>query len=63
MGVGSSLSSLARVAGPIVAGAAFDHAGMSAPYWIGAGSMAVGFLLVRAAAGDVHRTQARLQVR
>ena len=52
MGVGSSLSSLARVVGPVMAGAAFDHIGMSAPYWAGAAVMVAGWALVRAAAAE-----------
>ena len=59
MGVGSSLSSLARVGGPILAGAAFDRAGMSSPYWMGAAFMVVGFFLIRAAAADQPRAQAQ----
>ena len=59
MGVGSSLSSLARVGGPILAGVAFDHAGMSSPYWMGAAFMVVGFFLIRAAAADQPRAQAQ----
>ncbi len=54
MGVSASLSSLARVAGPLFAGAAFDHLGMSAPYWAGAVFMAIGLFLVRAAARDAR---------
>ena len=52
MGVGSSLSSLARVFGPVMAGAAFDHLGMSSPYWAGAAVMVLGVALVRAAATE-----------
>ena len=58
MGVGSSLNSLARVGGPIVAGAAFDHIAMGAPYWLGAGFMGVGLVLIRAAANDRPRAAA-----
>lgn len=54
MGVSASLSSLARVGGPLFAGVAFDHLGMSAPYWAGAALMAGGLFLVRAAARDAH---------
>ncbi len=54
MGVSASLSSLARVGGPLFAGAAFDHIGMSAPYWAGAAFMVVGLFLVRAAARDAR---------
>jgi DHA1 family tetracycline resistance protein-like MFS transporter len=54
LGVSASLSSLARVGGPLFAGAAFDHLGMSSPYWAGAALMAGGLFLVRAAARDAH---------
>lgn len=54
MGVSASLSSLARVGGPIFAGAVFDHVGMSAPYWAGAVLMMGGLFLVRAAARDAR---------
>lgn len=54
MGVSASLSSLARVFGPLFAGAVFDHLGMSAPYWFGAVFMVIGFFLVRAAARDTR---------
>jgi DHA1 family tetracycline resistance protein-like MFS transporter len=54
MGVSASLSSLARVFGPLFAGAVFDHLGMSAPYWFGALFMLGGLFLVRAAARDAH---------
>jgi predicted MFS family arabinose efflux permease len=47
------------VGGPILAGAAFDHAGMSSPYWLGAAFVAVGFFLIRAAAGDQPRAEAQ----
>ncbi len=52
LGVSASLSSLARVGGPLFAGAAFDHLGMSAPYWAGAVFMLGGLFLVRAAAAE-----------
>lgn len=54
MGVSTSLSSLARVGGPIFAGATFDHLGMSAPYWSGAAFMLGGLFLIRAAAREAH---------
>lgn len=52
LGISASLSSLARVGGPLFAGAAFDHLGMSAPYWAGAVFMLGGLFLVRAAAAE-----------
>lgn len=54
MGVSASLSSLARVGGPVFAGVVFDHLGMGAPYWFGALFMLGGLFLVRAAARDAH---------
>ena len=57
MGVSASLSSLARVGGPLFAGAVFDHVGMSAPYWAGAVFMAVGLFLVRSAAREAHAAE------
>ena len=54
LGVSASLSSLARVGGPVFAGLVFAHLGMSAPYWSGAALMAVGLFLVRAAARDAY---------
>jgi MFS family permease len=54
MGVSASLSSLARVGGPVFAGVVFDHLGMSAPYWFGALFMLGGLFLVRAAVRDAH---------
>jgi MFS family permease len=56
MGVSASLNSLARVGGPLFAGAVFDHVGMSAPYWAGAAFMVGGLFLVRAAARDARVT-------
>jgi DHA1 family tetracycline resistance protein-like MFS transporter len=45
MGVGQSAASLARVLGPIVAGALFDHLGRNAPYYLSAAIMALMVLL------------------
>jgi MFS family permease len=36
LGTAQSASSLTRVAGPVWAGAVFDHLGQGAPYWSGA---------------------------
>lgn len=36
LGLGQSLSSLARVLGPLLGGNLFEHIGLGAPYWIGA---------------------------
>ncbi len=45
LGVGQSVGSLARVAGPFVAGVAFDSMGISSPYFIGAGVAAAAAVL------------------
>lgn len=45
LGVGQSLSTLGRIIGPIVGGAAYQYLGFSSPYWIGAVAMVVAFLL------------------
>jgi len=45
MGVGQSLSTLGRILGPVVGGAAFQYLGMSSPYVIGAAFMLTAFAL------------------
>jgi len=45
LGVGQSLSTLGRIAGPVIGGFAFQYLGMSSPYFIGAVAMAVAFVL------------------
>ena len=45
LGLGQSLSSLARVAGPILSGVLFQHVGLGAPYWMGAALMLFSVLL------------------
>jgi hypothetical protein len=45
LGVGQSISALARIAGPAV-GIPLFGLGLTVPYWTGAGLMAVGVLLV-----------------
>lgn len=45
LGVGQSLSTLGRIAGPIVGGFSFQYLGMSSPYYIGAVAMVVAFIL------------------
>ncbi len=45
LGVGQSLSTLGRIAGPIVGGITFQYLGMSSPYFIGAVAMVVAFIL------------------
>ena len=48
MGGQQAILSLTLILGPVIAGLAFDHLGVSAPYWIG-GFLAVLALLVAAA--------------
>lgn len=45
MGVGQSLSTLGRIIGPVIGGAAFEHLGTGSPYVIGAIAMVAAFLL------------------
>ncbi len=45
LGVGQSLSTLGRILGPMVGGAAFQYSGVSCPYYIGAAAMLVAFIL------------------
>lgn len=45
MGVGQSLSTLGRIIGPAVGGAAFQYLGMASPYFIGAAAMLLAFAL------------------
>ncbi len=45
LGVGQSISTLGRILGPIIGGAAFQYLGISSPYVIGAVVMMVAFML------------------
>jgi MFS family permease len=45
LGVGQSLSTLGRIFGPLVGGAAFQYFGVGCPYYIGASAMLVAFIL------------------
>ncbi len=45
LGIGQSLSSLARVLGPILGGNLFEHVGIGAPYWVAAILMAGAVML------------------
>lgn len=45
LGLGQSLSSLARVAGPMLSGVLFQHVGLGAPYWTGGALMLFSALL------------------
>jgi MFS family permease len=45
LGLGQSLSSLARVTGPILSGVLFQHVGLGAPYWTGGVLMLLSALL------------------
>jgi MFS family permease len=58
LGLGQSMSSLARILGP-VAGLLLHSGGISRPYWLGAGLMGLGVLMVwglRSAVGGLSRT-------
>jgi MFS family permease len=43
LGLGQSLSSLARVLGPQIGGIAFDWGGENWPFWLGGGVIAIAF--------------------
>lgn len=45
LGVGQSLSTLGRILGPMIGGAAFQYLGAASPYYIGAVAMVVAFAL------------------
>lgn len=45
MGVSQSISTLGRILGPVVGGAAFQYLGLASPYFIGAVAMVVAFFL------------------
>ena len=45
LGIGQSLSTLGRILGPAVGGAAFQYLGTASPYYIGAVAMVVAFIL------------------
>jgi MFS transporter, DHA1 family, tetracycline resistance protein len=45
LGIGQSLSTLGRILGPLVGGAAYQYLGTGSPYMIGAVAMVVAFLL------------------
>ena len=46
LGLGQSMSALARILGPLAGIVLFERMGLTWPYWCGAGLMAVGILLV-----------------
>lgn len=48
LGYQQSVGAFARVVGPIMAGAMFDHVGVAAPYIAGAGLSAIACVLIRA---------------
>ena len=45
LGVGQSLATLGRIAGPIVGASSYQHLGYSSPYWIGTVAMVVALAL------------------
>ncbi len=52
LGTGQSMSALARILGPIAGMRLFDAAHVEWPYWMGAGLMLVGLVLVAKLRGD-----------
>jgi MFS family permease len=46
LGLGQSMSALARIAGPVIGMRMFDKSHVEWPYWVGAAMMAVGLLLI-----------------
>jgi predicted MFS family arabinose efflux permease len=48
MGGQQAILSLTLILGPVIAGLAFDHLGVSAPYWIGAFLAALALLVAAA---------------
>jgi fucose permease len=56
LGVGQSMSSLARILGPVVAMLLFDDEHVATPYWVATGLMAVGLIMIWRI-GDSANTQ------
>jgi predicted MFS family arabinose efflux permease len=52
LGTGQSMSALARILGPVAGMRLFDDAHVEWPYWMGAGLMLVGLVLVAQLRGD-----------
>lgn len=46
LGLGQSMSALARIAGPVIGMRMFDKSHVEWPYWVGAAMMGVGLLLI-----------------
>ncbi len=58
LGTGQSMSALARILGPVAGMQLFDDAHVEWPYWMGAGLMLVGLVLVAQLRGDVTSSSA-----
>lgn len=57
LGLGQSMSSLARICGPVIGMEAFHKSHVEWPYWIGAGMMVVGLILVALQRGHLSGDQ------
>lgn len=58
LGTGQSMSALARILGPLAGMRLFDESHVEWPYWVGAGLMLVGLVLVMQLRGDSSTTTA-----
>ena len=59
LGVSQSLSSLARVVGPVWAGALYDHVSIGAPYWTGALWLIASLVVISRTTSEASRPSAR----
>lgn len=55
LGATQALSSLALIVGPVWAGVTFDYLGANAPYWTGAGWLAIAALVAAGQASSIKR--------
>ena len=65
LGLGQSMSALARIAGPVIGMQMFDETHVEWPYWVGAAMMGVGLVLVlfqRSGQGKVTETSGKSEV-
>jgi predicted MFS family arabinose efflux permease len=65
LGLGQSMSALARIAGPVIGMLLFDETHVEWPYWAGAAMMGVGLVLVlfqRSGQGKVTETSGKSDV-
>ena len=58
LGLGQSMSALARIAGPVIGFLLFDETHVEWPYWAGAAMMTVGLLLVALQRGGTSEVSA-----